>query len=65
MHDQKNIKIERDVSQAPTTEEEICVYFKTKDTEKAVLIAQRSDNHPDEIAIMASFAPSFLEAQPH
>ena len=63
LKDQRYIKIERDLSLPLEIENELIVYLKTQDTEKAILIAQKSENHPDQIAIMASFAPNFLENQ--
>jgi hypothetical protein len=40
------------------------VYYRTSNMEEPVLITQKSNSHPDEVAVLFSFVPSFQEALP-
>ena len=42
---------------------DLVIYYKTANMEAPTLLAQKSPNHPDEIAIMFSFIPSFQDTK--
>lgn len=39
---------------------DLVIYYRTNNSDKPIFIAQKSENHPDEVALMVSFTPSFL-----
>jgi hypothetical protein len=42
---------------------DISLYYRTADCFKPSLLAQKSDKYPDEVAVMISLAPSFVEIE--
>ena len=42
-------------------ENDLVIYYKTSNMEAPVLLGQKSATHPDEIALILSFIPSFQE----
>ncbi|CDW74212.1 UNKNOWN [Stylonychia lemnae] len=56
-----HVQISKEGQSILSLENELVVYFRTSDMEKTVLYSQESDNHPDEVALMLSFVPSFIQ----
>ena len=55
------VRIEKTSESGLAIEKDIVIYFKTSNMEAPVLLAQKNDSHPDELAVMLSFVPSFQE----
>ncbi|CDW75216.1 UNKNOWN [Stylonychia lemnae] len=55
------VQISKEGQSILNLEDELVYYFRTNDMEQTVLYSQELDSHPDEIALMLSFVPSFIE----
>ena len=40
---------------------DLVIYFRTEDMDKPKLLYQESKDHSDEVAILASFVPTFMK----
>ena len=55
------IKIERKGASGSEVVKDLNFYYRTANMEEPVLLAQKSDNHPGNVALLFSFVPSFQE----
>ena len=57
---QTHYTINRDPESGLEVKKDIVIYYRTNSTEEPLFTAQKSESHPDEVALMVSFAPSFF-----
>jgi hypothetical protein len=58
------ISVERRGASGSEVVKDLIIYYRTANMEEPVLLAQKSDNHPNDVAVLFSFVPSFQEKQP-
>ncbi|CDW72325.1 UNKNOWN [Stylonychia lemnae] len=56
------IQIEKTQDNVFCLENDLIVYYRNNDMESTVLYSQESDRHPNQVAIMLSVVPSFIES---
>lgn len=60
---QKQVTIEKREENISSVNRDLTIYYRTQDMEQTVLFSQESPDHPDEIATMMTFVPSFIQKQ--
>eukprot|EP00347_Sterkiella_histriomuscorum_P003897 403362523 len=56
-----HIRIEKTEKSCLGIDRDLVVYYRTNDMESTVLYAQESPQHPDQVATMMTFVPSFVQ----
>ncbi|CDW78536.1 UNKNOWN [Stylonychia lemnae] len=56
-----HIKLEKTQENVYCLDNDLVVYYRTNDMESTVLFSQESESHPDQVAVMLSVLPSFIE----